>query len=302
MQYTTSFATFLAATLALTDMTSAKPMSWRQHGPVSSPRNAAPQGTASLKQVRNVNYHTRSRHGAVALEKVYLKYNVSMPDELTTAVSRIRATLLSGLGLDKKDTGSAVNTPEEYDVEYLTPVQIGTPPQTLNINFDTGSSDLWVYSTETPSSEVNGQAVYDPTSSNTSAKQDEMSWSISYGDGSSSSGDVYYDTVSIGGLSVTNMAVEVAAKVSSEFTSDNDMDGLLGLGFSNLNTVSPTQQETFFGKANSSLDNPLFTVDLKKQERKSCYFPRNLRDQVSPEPRHKTNRCLCSWYLQLWVH
>lgn len=265
MQYTTSFATFLAAALAVSEMASAKPMSFRQHGPVSTnPRSV------SLKQVRNSKFSGSTRHGAVAREKVYLKYNVAVPDELTTTVSRIRADLksaLASLGLDKKDTGSAVTTPEDYDVEYLTPVQIGSPAQTLNLDFDTGSSDLWIYSSETPSSEVNGQAVYDPSASNTSAKQAGLSWSISYGDGSSSSGDVYYDTVSIGGLAVTNMAVETATTVSSEFTSDNDMDGLLGLGFSNLNTVSPTQQKTFFDKAKGSLDDFVFTVDLKKQER-----------------------------------
>lgn len=280
MQYTTSFATFLAATLAMTEMTSASPMSFRQHGPVHSPRGESHRGV-SLKQVRNSKYNastSMTRHGAVALEKAYLKYNVAVPDELTTAVTRIRASFKSGLasfGLDKKDTGSAVATPEEYDVEYLTPVQIGTPAQTLNLDFDTGSSDLWVYSSETPSSEVNGQAVYDPSSSNTSAKQSGMSWSISYGDGSSSKGDVYYDTVSIGGLDVT-MAVETATSVSSEFTSDNDMDGLLGLGFSNLNTVSPTQQKTFFDKAEGSLDDFVFTVDLKKQERKYLAFHQGL--------------------------
>lgn len=266
MQYTTSFATFLAATLAVTDMASATPMSFRQHGPVSTP----PRGAVSLKQVRNAKYSSSTRHGAVALEKAYLKYNIAVPDEISSVVSRIRADLkstLASLGLDKKDTGSAVTTPEEYDVEYLTPVEIGTPPQTLNLDIDTGSSDLWCYSSETPASEVNGQAVYDPAASNSSAKQDGYSWSISYGDGSSSQGDVYYDTVSIGGLAVSDMAVEVATSVSSEFTSDNDMDGLLGLGFSNLNTVSPTQQKTFFDKAKDSLDEFVFTVDLKKQQR-----------------------------------
>lgn len=274
MQYTTSFGAFLVATLAMTEMAAAVPTGPRQHAPVTSGR----RGVASLKQVRNSKFTSGHRHGALALEKVYLKFNTQLPDDLTSTVSRIRANLVDslaslGIDIDIKDkkarsTGSAVTTPEEYDVEYLTPVQIGSPAQTLNLDIDTGSSDLWVYSSETPSSEVNGQSVYNPGASNTSAKQSSLSWSISYGDGSSSEGDVYYDTVSIGGLSVQNMAVEVATEVSSEFTADTDIDGLLGLGFSNLNTVSPKQQQTFFDQAKSQLDQELFTVDLKAGERK----------------------------------
>lgn len=93
-------------------------------------------------------------------------------------------------------------------------------------------------------------------------------WTISYGDGSSSSGDVYTDVVDVGGLSVTGQAVELAKTVSSTFTSDSTTDGLLGLAFSSLNTVSPTPQKTFFDTAKASLDAEVFTADLQFHARK----------------------------------
>lgn len=90
------------------------------------------------------------------------------------------------------------------------------------------------------------------------------SWSISYGDGSSSNGDVYEDVVSVGGVFYPNQAVESAQQVSSEFSSDSSTSGLLGLAFSSINTVSPIQQNTFFDNMKGSLASPLFTADLKK--------------------------------------
>jgi hypothetical protein len=104
--------------------------------------------------------------------------------------------------------------------------------------------------------------VYKPSSS---AKQISGStWSISYGDGSSSSGVVYTDKVSVGGLSFASQAVEAAKKVSDAFTSEANNDGLLGLAFSSINTVKPKAQKTFFDNVLPSLDAKVFTADLKK--------------------------------------
>lgn len=68
--------------------------------------------------------------------------------------------------------------------------------------------------------------------------------------------------MNIGGAIVENQAIELATSVSSAFVDDADSDGLVGLAFPILNSVSPTSQNTFFSNIMASLDQPLFTVDL----------------------------------------
>lgn len=70
------------------------------------------------------------------------------------------------------------------------------------------------------------------------------------------------DTVDIGGATVTRQAIELATSVSSAFVSDADSDGLVGLAFSVLNSVSPRPQKTFFDNIMSELAQPVFTAAL----------------------------------------
>ena len=88
-------------------------------------------------------------------------------------------------------------------------------------------------------------------------------WQISYGDGSGAAGVVGTDVVNIGGATATGQAVELATAVSQAFVTDANNDGLVGLAFSNLNTVKPQQQTTFFDTVMPQLAMPVFSVDLR---------------------------------------
>lgn len=45
--------------------------------------------------------------------------------------------------LAEDNNGTVPAIPTEYDLEFLSPVTVGN--HTLNVDFDTGSTDLWVY-------------------------------------------------------------------------------------------------------------------------------------------------------------
>ena len=159
-------------------------------------------GSFEVRQAANEGF--TGRNGPLALAKAYHKYGVPVSKTLLKAVDNVHASHR------KRDNGTAVATPDTNDLEYLVPVQIGTPAQTLKLDFDTGSSDLWVFSTETDAGGSNDHDLYSPAKSSTAKKMEGATWKISYGDKSSSSGDVYTDTVTVGGLTVQNQAVESA--------------------------------------------------------------------------------------------
>ena len=80
-------------------------------------------------------------------------------------------------------------TDQENDLLWTGEISIGTDDQTFVVDFDTGSSDLWVPSTSCSSCGKHNK--YDPSTSGT---KKSGSFSISYGDGSTASGTPYTDT------------------------------------------------------------------------------------------------------------
>jgi hypothetical protein len=107
-----------------------------------------------------------------------------------------------------------------------------------------------VWSAELPANIIaaanaQGTPFYNPVNSISSNPMIGSKWSIHYGDGSAASGTVVTDTVQLGDLTVLNQAVEIATTMSYSLVAQPQSQGILGLGFSSLNTIRPVKQKTW---------------------------------------------------------
>ncbi|WPH02738.1 aspartyl protease [Acrodontium crateriforme] len=228
-----SFAQVSIALFAFTALVSAAPTETSRQS----------DGGIRLNQIA-AGYSVKSGH--VALAQALQKYKLPVPEKVA---ARAAADL---------QKGSVTTTPQENDIDYLTPVTIGR--NTLNLDIDTGSSDLWVLSTKSPKDLSSGHKLYNPS---TGKLVKGATWSIFYADFSFAEGIVYTDKVSVGGVAASKQAVEVAIQASGSFVSNKPSSGLLGLAFSQGNTIQPVSMPTFFDSIRDSLPQKLFAVDLK---------------------------------------
>ncbi|GJJ70351.1 hypothetical protein EMPS_02700 [Entomortierella parvispora] len=159
-------------------------------------------------------------------------------------------------------TGSVPLTDVSPDLEYYGSVNVGTPAQVFKLDFDTGSSDIWFPSSTCTTSACTAHTRFNSAKSST-YQADGRKWSISYGDGSSASGILGSDLVSVGGISV-RQTIGLATKESSQFGSSPE-DGLFGLGFDTIESVSGVK--TFLDNAISAgvLAQPVVSVFLPSE-------------------------------------
>ncbi|SCN97523.1 probable aspartic proteinase precursor [Fusarium fujikuroi] len=205
-----------------------------------------------MDQLTNTRY--KKPHAEIALIAAYNKYHKPLPPKLKKIAQHEAALINNKLGM--KGTASAT-PPQYYDSQYVVPVKIGTPAQQTYLNFDTGSSDLWVFSTDTYQPDQAGHILYKPDKSSTSKRLNGQTWSIKYGDGTGASGIV-------GKTYVNKQAVESATEVSDGIAADKFSHGIMGLAMSSLNTVRPTAQKTYFQNVQDNLAVPVFTANLQK--------------------------------------
>lgn len=116
--------------------------------------------------------------------------------------------------------------------EYMAILELGNPPQKVNVSVDTGSADLWVYNSKEAATH------YDPANSDTSQYVNSY-FGIFYADGSYARGDYYTDNITWGG-----------STVNCQFGIDDTYNeatphGTFGIGFKDLQATLPPNYHNY---------------------------------------------------------
>uniref|UniRef100_A0A8H7TVD8 Peptidase A1 domain-containing protein n=1 Tax=Bionectria ochroleuca TaxID=29856 RepID=A0A8H7TVD8_BIOOC len=158
------------------------------------------------------------------------KWGKGIPKDVATAFS-----LLDSNGrVDVQPLGS--------DDIFIADLEIGNPPQVVKIALDTGSSDLWLQSSDTTyfyNRKGPWAPRYHPNMSRTSNILKDAEWNVKYMDGTAANGIVYLDTVRLGGFEIRNATIQSAL------------------------TQHRAPSRTFLDLLRPQLESPVFTADLR---------------------------------------
>ncbi|KAH0838835.1 Asp-domain-containing protein [Lanmaoa asiatica] len=183
-------------------------------------------------------------------------------EALNSHVASVKAKILRGLenfekntgashpaalkGSQRRATGVVPLTADGVQLWYGS-ISVGTPPKDF-----TG-----------PKCTTNcaGHTIYNPSSSST-AHDLGKTFSLSYGDGSTVSGEQYSDTVVLDGLKAVTQTLGVATKYSASLAKNQfPPDGLMGMAYQSLSTypASPVLQTLV---SQSQTNAPAFSFKL----------------------------------------
>ncbi|KAK3951906.1 aspartic peptidase domain-containing protein [Pseudoneurospora amorphoporcata] len=214
----------------------------------------------------SVHHDQPSNHGLLSYYKSLSRLNVN-PDSIPPGLKKV--VFIEDTSSSDKPKGGGVSsslptTPFWEEREYLSELTVGTPPQKLLVNIDTGSVSFWVLSSETFIANKTRRVLYDIGKSSTAEKVVNASWATYYADGSYAAGNVYHDTLHLGSIKIPKAVVQSALEVSLDLAVDLATSGIMGLAYNMSSEVHPLGTETTVSEQlYERLDQPLMTIDLR---------------------------------------
>ncbi|KAJ7155092.1 acid protease [Mycena filopes] len=201
---------------------------------------------------------------------------------LTAKIPRreVKKNALAALGKHPKANTDTLHLDgAAFEHEYLVNITVGGKP--FQVILDSGSSDLWVAHSDFGCLDLNGTVVppatcnfgpaqFDPSQSSTFEPFANVTFFVRYGSGEFLSGPAGFDTISVGGLSVTQQ--EIGVPDSNAFLGDGVSEGVLGLAFSGLTSVWNTTDRHNAGSANHILYTPFFLNAVVQDKLDKPYF------------------------------
>ncbi len=133
---------------------------------------------------------------------------------------------------NQKFLNSDISLKDYMNTQYFAQVSIGTPAQTFTVVPDTGSSNLWVYSSKCYSIPCFYHKTFDSSASSSYVKNGEA-FNIKYGSGSVG-GTVSQDIAKLGTATSKQMKFGEVTSVSGIPFYASDMSGILGLAYGSI--------------------------------------------------------------------
>ncbi|KAF8129279.1 aspartic peptidase domain-containing protein [Boletus edulis] len=205
---------------------------------------------AVLLGLTSAKSHRRSFGIPIHKRSTFTKNGVVNLDAVRSHIAYSKGKYLRGVSAMKYSTGttspsssghtvgrraaSGVSVPltDYKNFLWYGKILVGSPPVEYTVDFDTGSADLFLPSSDCDNT-CDGHTRYNPGKS-FSAVNMHRGFHLAYGSGDVF-GDEYTDTVTIGQFVAKSQRIGAALNYSTGFQADNFApDGLMGMAFSDL--------------------------------------------------------------------
>jgi len=174
-------------------------------------------------------------------------------------------------------SGEHIDMKDYMNTQYFVDITIGTPEQSFTVVPDTGSSNLWVYSSTCHSAACLTHSKYDASKSSTSVA-DGQAFDITYGSGSVN-GFVTKDVARFTEDITAPMGFGEIKKADGATFLVSRMDGIIGLGFDQISIDNlPT-----FMSATSDIEDKSFSFYMKNNPEESYMVMPGIDEELGLE-------------------